>query len=165
MSSAVQITGLKEVTKAFKQYEGGVADLKAINLLAAEPVRLRALELVPVRSGALRDSIRAGAQAKTGVVRAGKVAVPYAGPIHFGWSARNIAPQPFLYDALDQRREEVIEEYRKALLGIKAKSFGGSDSSSAAYDNELIEYTTKKGATRMATRAQVNNWTRGSQSL
>ena len=47
---------------------------------------------------------------------AGRKAVPYAGPIHFGWPARNIEPQPFLYDALDDKADEVAHLYG---LGIE----------------------------------------------
>ena len=46
-----------------------------------------------------------------GKVRAGMKAVPYAGPIHFGWGRRNITPQPFLYQAIDRRHAEVLDTY------------------------------------------------------
>ena len=39
--------------------------------------------------------------------------VPYAGPIHFGWPARRIKPQPFFYDAIDGRRDEIKDRYEK----------------------------------------------------
>jgi hypothetical protein len=35
------------------------------------------------------------------IVRAGRAAVPYAGPIHWGWRARHIKAQPWLYDAIE----------------------------------------------------------------
>jgi hypothetical protein len=84
--------------------------------------------LVPVRSGRLAKSIRAGVTARTGVVRAGTKDVPYAGPIHFGWFVRKppavggpIQPQPFLYDALDARRDEVMERYVVAVQTVATK--------------------------------------------
>jgi hypothetical protein len=44
---------------------------------------------------------------------------------------------------------------------LKALNDAGGDSGGAA--SERIPYTTKSGVTRMATRAQVSNWTRGSR--
>ena len=52
------------------------------------------------------------------MVRAGFARVPYAGPIHFGWRKRNIQPQPFLYEALDKRRNEVFDRYNKEVRNI-----------------------------------------------
>jgi hypothetical protein len=36
-----------------------------------------------------------------------------AGPIHFGWAARRIQPQPFIYEAVDRRRKEIRDRYEK----------------------------------------------------
>lgn len=88
-----------------------VKELKAANRAIADDLVPFAKTKVPVRSGRLRDSIRAGATIRSGVVRAGKKAVPYAAPIHFGWPSRRISPNPFLWDALDGRRGEIEAEY------------------------------------------------------
>lgn len=122
MSSAVEIDGLNELRKALKAVGESTADIKAANLEAAGIVRNKALDLVPVRSGELKKSIRAAGQERWGVVRAGKGGtVPYAGPIHFGWARRNIEPQPFLYDALDDRRDEVMAAYEANLAEVIRK--------------------------------------------
>lgn len=117
MSQPVGITieGDRELRRALRNLEGGTDDLKAVHADGAEMVAERARQLVPKRSGLLGSSIRSTGQAATGVVRAGRASVPYAGPIHFGWSARNIRPQPWLYDALDDRRDEVIDRYERHL--------------------------------------------------
>jgi hypothetical protein len=89
-----------------------VSDLTKVNRKAAQPVYDRAREIVPRRSGRLARSIKVRATARTAHVQAGKTGlVPYAGPIHFGWRRRNIEPQPFLYGALDDRRQEVADVY------------------------------------------------------
>jgi hypothetical protein len=130
----VQITGLRDLAKALKAVEGGVADLKAVNLEAAELVAQRAEDFAPVRSGNLRDTVRAAGQQSFGVVRAGNRGdVPYAAPIHWGWGTRPnaakgwrggpIAPNPFLYDAADERRDEVIETYERALGRLITDNF------------------------------------------
>ena len=98
-----------------------LGDLTAINKAAAADVASAARGIVPVLSGTLRDSIRPLASRTKGTVAAGRASVPYAGPIHFGWPARNISPQPFLYDALDQRRGEVIEKYEAHIEALVTK--------------------------------------------
>ena len=101
---------------------------------AAKVVAERGVDLAPVRSGNLRDTIRAAGQQAFGVVRAGNRGdVPYAAPVHWGWGTRPnwakgwrggpIAPNPFLYDALDDRRDEVVETYERALALVIDKNF------------------------------------------
>lgn len=115
---SVDIEGMRELRRALKDIEGGVADLKSTHKAAAEVVEKRALDLVPRRTGSLAGTLRSTGQARTGVVRAGFARVPYAGPIHFGWPRRNISPQPFLYDALDDRRTEVVDVYIDRLQAL-----------------------------------------------
>lgn len=109
----IKVTGARELRKALKAVENGTADLKEVHGDAAELVEQRAHQLVPRRSGRLDASLRSTGQAGAGVVRAGRQTVPYAGPIHFGWPGHNIEPQPFLYDAVDDRRDEVLDLYRQ----------------------------------------------------
>jgi hypothetical protein len=54
-------------------------------------------------------------------VKAGGRLVPYAGPIHFGWPRHNIAPNPFIYDALDDRKAEVIDKYEAHIEALVEK--------------------------------------------
>ena len=118
---AVQVTGAKELRKALKNMGNDLSDLTALHRELAEMVAQAARSRVPVRSGALRDSIR-GKGAKTRAsVQAGARMVPYAGPIHFGWPARNISPQPFLYDALEARKREVVNRYEDRIGDLVKK--------------------------------------------
>lgn len=128
-ADAVEIDGLAEIRKAMQQASQDLGELKRWNKRAADVVAERAEDLAPVRTGNLRDTIRAAGQASWGVVRAGNRGdVPYAAPIHFGWHTRPneakgwrggpISPQPFLYDALDDRRDEVMETYERLLAGV-----------------------------------------------
>jgi hypothetical protein len=93
-------------------------DFKEAGFKAATIVVEEAKRLVPYRTGALADSIRAGKVVSGGKVYAGKARVPYAGPIHFGWANRNIAPNPFLYDAADRRVSEVMDAYLTQIYDI-----------------------------------------------
>ena len=112
--------GVKQVERALQKIER--AELKQANAEAAQIVATAARQIVPNRSGTLAGTIRSSGQAKSGVVRAGFARVPYAGPIHFGWPAHNIAPQPFLYEAADQRVDEVQASYLKALKKLAAQA-------------------------------------------
>jgi hypothetical protein len=115
----VEVEGAKELRRALKRMGDDLKDLRAINLEAANAVADRARERVPVVSGRLQRSIKPRATKTRGYVTAGdNRLVPYAGPIHFGWSARNIAPQPFLFDALDDRRDEIVRKYQDRVSGL-----------------------------------------------
>ena len=117
----VQVEGLRELRKALKTAQKGYEDVKAAGLEAAVPVEKQARVLVPKLTGALEGTIRSAGQASGAVVRAGFARVPYAGVIHFGWPGHNISPNPFLYDALDQRRSEVIKIYQERINTISKK--------------------------------------------
>lgn len=117
----VRVEGLRELRKALKNAQKDYEDLKAAGLEAAEPVERQARVLVPKLTGALEGTLRSAGQASGAVVRAGFARVPYAGVIHFGWPARNISPNPFLYDALDQRRSDVIRIYQERINDISKK--------------------------------------------
>lgn len=51
--------------------------------------------LAPMRTGALRGSIRATAKRKVGIIQAG-AGLDYARPVHWGAPARGIPARPFL---------------------------------------------------------------------
>ena len=108
--------------RALRKVEGGVDDLTAENTDGAKIVADEARTLVPVRSGRLKSSIRSSGQARQGAILVGSATVPYAGPIHFGWRAHNIAPQPFLYDAADARRDEVLERFHDGVDTLARKA-------------------------------------------
>lgn len=123
----VEVKGLRALSRDLKRVDDDMAKkLREIAKDAAETVASTARTLVPYRSGDLQASIRAGATARSGVVRVGKRAVPYAGPIHFGWLRRHIAPQPFLYQALDRRRTEVVEAFERQVEELIASIHTGT---------------------------------------
>jgi hypothetical protein len=88
---------------------------------AGEIVANTARTLVPVRTGALRATIKAKKIARKVVVSAGNNnRVPYANPIHFGWNydkknlqAKNIRPRPFFSNALSRTRSQVYQVFFK----------------------------------------------------
>ncbi|CAB4135447.1 Bacteriophage HK97-gp10, putative tail-component [uncultured Caudovirales phage] len=118
------ITGLADVNKALRSMSKDTRDsMKETHKRAAEIVIQGAKRYVPVVTGRLAASIRNSSTQRMGRVRVGSASVPYAGPIHFGWPARQIKPQPFIYDALDGRRAEVAAVYVKRIDELTVKYF------------------------------------------
>jgi len=119
----VSVEGARELRKALKTVgDEAKAGLKDVNLEVAEIVARAAVTKVPSRSGALRETVRAAGAQTRASVKAGFKKVPYAGVIHFGWPARGILPRPFLYDALDARRDEVMEAYTDGMADLIKKN-------------------------------------------
>ena len=106
-------------------------ELRKVYRDAAQTVATAARPKVPQRSGKLAKTVKARSSTKRGWVTAGGAGVPYAGPIHFGWPSRPnamkewrggpIAPNPFLYDALDERRGEVEDAFYKGVMEVVDK--------------------------------------------
>lgn len=126
---AIQVEGSRQLRREFRQIGDDMSDLRELHKRLADDVAGTAKTKVPVRSGRLQRSIRGSGTKTAARVRAGNnrksgpTAVPYAGPIHFGWGARKIRPQPFMYEALDDRRQEVIENYNREVREIIRRTF------------------------------------------
>lgn len=124
----IQVAGVRELIRDLKRAgdEDAKAALKAAHKEAAETVAVAARIRAPKVTGKLAGNIRSSSTLRSGRVAAGKKLIPYAGPIHFGWRRRNIKPNPFLYDALDGRRGEVLKTFQEAVAdiaeGVKGKS-------------------------------------------
>ena len=115
-SEAVKVTGLSKVQRDLRKLSTDALDLNKTEFLetnkqVADLIIGEAKNYVPVLSGALAAAIKNASTKKSAKVRAGNVAVPYAGPIHFGYPKRAIKPNPFFYDAIDSRRNEVRQKY------------------------------------------------------
>ena len=94
-----ELKGAAQLRRTLKAAGDDLSDLQEAHSKAAAIVEENALGLVPVDTGFLASTIRSSGTKTAGVVRAGTRAVPYAGPIHFGWPARNIAANPFIQEA------------------------------------------------------------------
>jgi hypothetical protein len=122
MGGQLQIEGLRDVQKAMRNFsDDSRNDMKETHRKAGQIVVDGAARLVPVRSGALLASLKSAPTQRQGRVRVGSAAVPYAGPIHFGWPARHIQPNPFIYEVLDGRRQEVYAMYAERISELIVK--------------------------------------------
>lgn len=116
----VRVTGLRKAIRDLERAGADTQDMKElihglgmIVVKAANP---------PTRSGRLEGTIRAGRGKTKAVVRAGGARAPYAGVIHYGWPARNIAPAPFLLQALQAERGDILQALEDGLVDILKKN-------------------------------------------
>jgi hypothetical protein len=120
--ATIRVEGARELRAALAKAGVEASDLKDVNQQAGEIVATEAKAIGPRQSGTLVGTIRASRAKASAIVRAGGgAASAYAGVIHFGWAGHNIAPNPFLYDALDHRRDEVIKAYEAGVNKITPK--------------------------------------------
>jgi len=122
----IKITGLSEVQRNLRKLSTDALDLNKTEFLetnkqVAEIVINESKKYVPVLTGALAAAIRNASTKKSAKVRAGNVGVQYAGPIHFGWPARSIKPNTFLYEAIDARKSEVANRYAELVSDLITK--------------------------------------------
>jgi len=108
----VEIEGLNKLLRALEKLdEEAKQSFKDVGGRVGRLVAEQAREEVPVRSGALRATIRAANTGRGAKVRAGSKRVPYAGPIQFGWGSRNIRQIRFLYRAVDKKVDVALDMY------------------------------------------------------
>lgn len=113
--AGIKVEGQRELRKSLRQAGDDLEDLKAAHKAAAEIAAGGSRPLTPVRSGTLQGTVRAGGTKTSAVLRAGKKAVPYAGPIHWGWPNRGIEPQSFLADGAKNTEPQWVELFYQAL--------------------------------------------------
>ena len=101
--------------------EGGVS-LRVTGLNRALRALASAGARTPVRTGALRASIRAGRGKTKAVVRAGYKHIPYGPVIHYGWPARRIPARPFLAEAVRARQGDVVRQLADGIQTILDKN-------------------------------------------
>lgn len=105
----VRVEGLKETIRALEQAGAATADMKDLMHEIGLIVTRSAATRVPVKSGRLRRSLRAGRGKTKAVARAGSARLPYAPIIHYGWPARSIPARPFLADAVARNQRQIID--------------------------------------------------------
>jgi HK97 gp10 family phage protein len=122
-ASGIKVKGYKASIKALQAIGVPDSEIKAAGTAAGELVAAEARTLVPVRTGALRESIKVSKALNSVSVRAGSNAkVPYANPIHWGWFSRHIRPNPFFTKALGITRTEVFNAYYAQIDRLIAKN-------------------------------------------
>lgn len=117
----VRVEGARQFRAALRRADGDLADLKAVNAdVAAVAARAGRID-APHRSGALAATVRSSGTATQAIVRVGTSRVPYAGPIHYGWPARHIAPHPFIITGAESSQPAWLDLYVAAIDRIVAR--------------------------------------------
>jgi hypothetical protein len=124
MADQIRVEGAAELDASARAASADLADMSRAQGQAGDYVAQVARGMAPVRSGALVGTIRAERATTEVRVTAGGPGVPYAGPIHWGWPARNISAQPFLVNALDQAETSVVGIYADEVERTVAKIHG-----------------------------------------
>nr|UVY04836.1 MAG: putative tail-component [Bacteriophage sp.] len=111
-AKAAYVVGQKRFVQTMRKAGADMKELKEVNRQAANIALPAVRSLAPRgKTGRLAGSIRAGATQKAGIIRAGRKTVPYAGPINYGWPARNIRPRTFVNDAVASTESQWAKEY------------------------------------------------------
>ncbi|GAB3990116.1 hypothetical protein [Nocardioides marmoraquaticus] len=104
-----KVEGLSRVVRELKALGLDVDDLKnafsKLSALGAETAARHA----PKKSGRLSGSVRGNRAQSKAVVVAGRAAVPYAGPINYGWPARNISASGFMQKTDEELRPQAVQ--------------------------------------------------------
>lgn len=117
----MRIDGLRKTMRDLSKAGTDAQDMKDLMHQLGELV-IDAADVPHGASGALAGTLRAGRGKTKAVVRAGDARTPYAGVIHYGWPAHNIAPRPFLIDALKARHSQVYAALERGIGDLLAKN-------------------------------------------
>ena len=109
MADNIKVIGGRRLRRTLRDAGFDLQELKDTNRRVAGIVASEGKTTAPVASGRLAADVRPGATNTAAMVRAGRKAIPYAGPIHWGGPKRNIVAQPFLSDAA-QRTEPTWQD-------------------------------------------------------
>lgn len=119
----VKVEGAKRLRKTMKAAGADMKDLSRLNKEAANIVLPVAKALAPVgdpKGGSIRNTIRAGATQKAGIIRAGNAKMPYAGMLHYGTPGgftdvlgrpNALKPQPWVAMAAKQTEPVWVDNY------------------------------------------------------
>jgi hypothetical protein len=120
----VRVEGARQLRATMAKAGVDLQDLVAANAQVSGYVAGRAATLAPHKSGRLAGSVRGNKAKSQAVVRVGGASVPYAGPIHYGWPARNIAAQPFAVNAAHDTEPIWLRMYLDAIQKVIDKVEG-----------------------------------------
>ena len=109
---AVEVIGNDTLAFTLRRFAAGLEDMAKTHRQAARVALEAARERAPVKTGRLRASGQVDAGAGYGAVL---FTAPYAGPIHWGWPARGIAPSMFATKGVEQSMDAWLDVYAEAI--------------------------------------------------
>jgi hypothetical protein len=154
VESGIFVVGLNEMVAGLKAMGSeATKEVQDLNFKVGNLVVREAKQLVPVKTGALQQSIRASKALKGVVVYAGRdPLIPYANPQNWGWFydrdyfiQKNIKPTQFMNKGAAKVRKMVADFYIQDLIKIYEKySKSGGNLDPKDYRSSSIDYTTRK---------------------
>lgn len=118
-----KVQGLSQVVRALQEMGLEVDDLKDAFAKIAQEGAEAAAAAAPRKSGRLAADIRGNRAKSKAVVTAGRVSVPYAGPINYGWPSRGIEPAGFMQQA-DQQMQPIALRLLEDDINAKIRQKG-----------------------------------------
>lgn len=123
---ALMVVGQKRFVQTMRKAGADMDELKGVNRDAAEIALPAVRNLAPRgKTGRLAGSLRVGATKRAGIIRAGRKAVPYAGPINYGWPARHIRSRLFVNNGVASSESQWQQVYKdfieKTMDQVKGK--------------------------------------------
>ena len=116
--------GLRRLRADLRRAGEDLRDLREVNRRAGELVARAAAPLARRRTGRLAGAGRAAAAANRVSVLWGGASVPYAGPLHWGWPARGITPDPFVSEAAQATEAAWLGMYQDELEDAFRSMYG-----------------------------------------
>lgn len=119
MAKALFVAGQRRFVQTMRRAGADMDELREVNRAAAQVARPAVQARVPRKTGRLARTVRVGATRKAGVVRAGTRAVPYAGPVNYGWPARHIRGVQYANDgvaATEPQWTRLYEDFVKKVM-------------------------------------------------
>ena len=114
-ADGIRVRGLNQAIRALKNVGVPAKEIAEAGYEAGQLVANDARTLVPVKSGALKSTIRVAKLQRKIAIRAGSSKVPYANVIHWGWIRKGIKPNRFFVKALNLNIDNVYQKYFKNL--------------------------------------------------
>ena len=117
----LRIEGLNATLRKLSKAGADAGDMKAL-MHSIGMLVVNAANPPIGATGKLSGSLRAGKGKTKAVVRAGGARAPYAGVVHYGWPARNIAPNPFITNALQAQQGNALAKLNDGIQDILRKN-------------------------------------------
>lgn len=124
----IRVDGVKELRRTLKAAGADMNDFTVINRAAAAivaPIAVSRAPQGPGVNGHISQTVRIGATRTAGIIRVGNnTKFRYGGPIHWGWPAHNIQPNPWVTEAARDTEGQWIEKYVAGLDHIVSQVKG-----------------------------------------
>lgn len=124
MTATVTVRGARELRATMRRADVELTELRDVHAAVAGLVAGAARPAAPRDTGALASTVRGNRAQSRATVSAGFGRIPYAGPVHWGWPARNITAQPWIADTATRTEPTWVQLYRAGVARIVSRIRG-----------------------------------------